>query len=277
MNGKAQLVIGLVGHLVVTKRHISYCQIVKISSVCGFKTSYLNLCIGIELLSNSSGYRIQFHTIQAAALHFRWKHSKEVTDTHRRLQNISRFKTHLPYGIVDRLNDGRTGIVSIQSRSSCRSIFIFRKQIFQGKILLCPISFIRVKGIRETAPADEIRQNLLFFRSSVPIFVFQLKQSFNGFHVPCKFLLWSTFTKMVIRDMEIYRRNRFSLYHSTSFDRLIPFILSKHSLKDFTVFSTENRIGKGVVTKLNFSLFNLLYTKSSIIQIDRIPNLIIPF
>lgn len=52
-------------------------------------------------------------------------------------------------------------------------------------------------------------------------------------------------------DVEVYRRNRFSLYHSTSFDRLIPFILSKHSLKNFTVFSTKNRIGKGVVTKLN--------------------------
>ena len=96
----------------------------------------------------------------------------------------------------------------VQGGSPCRSIFILGKQIFQSGVLLRPISLIRVKGICQTAPADIVRQNLLFFRSSVSVLTFQFEQGLNGFNVPCELLLWSTFTNVVIRDVEVYRRNR---------------------------------------------------------------------
>ena len=71
MNGESQLVIRLIGHFVVSERDIAYSQIIEVSAVCRFKTGYLDFCIGIELLSNSAGDGIQFHTIQATALHLR--------------------------------------------------------------------------------------------------------------------------------------------------------------------------------------------------------------
>ena len=141
-------------------------------------------------------------------MHFRREHTKEVADTHSRLQNISRFKAHLSDYIVDGANDRRTGVMCVQGGSSCRSIFIFGKQVFQCLILLRPISLVRVKGICQTAPTDIIRQDLLFFGSGVPVLAFQFEQSFNGCDVSCEFLLRPTFTDVVIRDVEVHRRNR---------------------------------------------------------------------
>ena len=208
MDRESQLVIRLIGHFVVSERDIAYSQIIEVSAVCRFKTGYLDFGIGIELLSNSSGDGIQFHTIQATALHLRGQHTKEVTDTHGRFQNISCFKAHLSDRIVDGANDRRAGVMCVQGGSSCRSIFIFGKQVFQCLILLRPISLVRVKGICQTAPTDIIRQNLLFFGSGVPVLAFQFEQSFNGCDVSCEFLLRSTFTDVVIRDVEVHRRNR---------------------------------------------------------------------
>ena len=208
VNGESQLVIRLIGHFIVAERDIAHSQIVEISAVCRFKASHFDFCIGIELLSNSAGDGIQFHTIQAAALHFRREHTKEVADTHSRLQNISRFKAYLSDRIIDGANDRRAGVMCIQGGSSCRSIFIFGKQVFQCLILLRPISLVRVKSICQTAPTDIIRQNLLFFGSGVPVLAFQFEQSFNGCDVSCEFLLRPTFTDVVIRDVEVHRRNR---------------------------------------------------------------------
>ena len=207
---ESQLVIRLIGHLVVTERYIAHSQIVEISAVCRFKTGYLDFCVGIELLSNSAGDGIQFHTIQATALHLRGQHTKEVTDTHGRFQNVAVLKSHLSDCIVDGANDRRTGVMCVQGGSPCRSIFILGKQVFQSGVLLRPISLVRVKGICQTAPADIVRQNLLFFRSGVSVLTFQFEQGLNGFNVPCELLLRPTFTDVVIRDVEVHRRNRWN-------------------------------------------------------------------
>ena len=204
---ETQLVVGLIRYLVVPKRNITHSQIVEVSAVCRFKTGDFDFCVGIELLSDSSGDGIKLHTIQTAALHLRGQHTKEVTDTHGGFQNVAGLKAHLPDRIVDGANDRRTGVVSVQRGRSCRSIFVLGQQILQRGVLLCPISLIRVKGICQTAPADIVRQNFLLFGSSVAVLVLQLEQGLDGFHVSCKFLFRSTFTDVVICDVEVHRRN----------------------------------------------------------------------
>ena len=66
---------------------------------------------------------------------------------HLDFQNVAVLKAHLSDCIVDGANDRRTGVMCVQGRSSCRSILILGKQIFQCPILLRPISLVRVKGI----------------------------------------------------------------------------------------------------------------------------------
>ena len=207
VDGESQLIIRLIGYLVVTERYIAHSQIVEVSAVCRFKTGDFDFCVGIELLRNPAGDGIQLHTVQAAALHLRGQHTEEVTDTHGRFQNVAGLKAHLSDCIIDGANDRRTGIVGVQRRSSCRSILVIGQQILQSGVLLRPISLIRVKGICQTAPADIVRQDLLFFGSSVSVLALQLEQGLDGFHISCKFLFRSTFTDVVIRDVEVHRRN----------------------------------------------------------------------
>ena len=120
MNREAQLVIGLICHLIVAKRHIAHRQVEEVTAICGFKTSHRNISFGIELLGNASGDGIQLHTVQLTVPHFRGQHTKEVTYAHGRLQDISGFKSHTTNGIVDSTNHRRTGEVGIEGgRSGC--------------------------------------------------------------------------------------------------------------------------------------------------------------
>jgi len=60
---KSQLVVRLIVDLVLTKGHITHCQIVEITPVGGFKSSYRNICLRIQLFRNAPGNAVQFHTV----------------------------------------------------------------------------------------------------------------------------------------------------------------------------------------------------------------------
>ena len=58
---------------------------------------------------------------------------------------------------------------------------------------------------------------------------------------------------------------------------MVSLVLREHTLEVFTILGTEDRIGKGRVTQLNLSVRDLLHTESSIVQIYRVTDLIVPF
>ena len=58
--------------------------------------------------------------------------------------------------------------------------------------------------------------------------------------------------------------------------RMVSFVLREHTLEILTILGTEDGIRKRRVTQLNFSVRNLLHTESSIIQIYRVTDLIVP-
>ena len=169
---KPEFIIGLIADTVVAKGHIAHGQIIKIAPVSGFKACYLDFCLRIQLLRNAPGDGIQFHTIQSASQHGIRQHTEEVAHTHRRFQNIAFLKSHTIQCFIDCADHGRAGIMRIQSRSSGRSIFFFRKSCFQFLIFSSPGSFLCVKGICQSAPANIIGQCLLFLRCRIPVLVF---------------------------------------------------------------------------------------------------------
>ena len=57
---------------------------------------------------------------------------------------------------------------------------------------------------------------------------------------------------------------------------MVSLVLREHFFKVLTVFCTEDRISKCRVTQLNFSVCDLLHTESSIVQIYRVTDLIVP-
>ena len=89
VDGKSQLVVRFVVDLILTERHIADCQIIEVPAVGGFKSSYRNVSLQIQLFGDTACDAVQLHTIQAAVLHGIRQHPKEVADTHTRFQDVA--------------------------------------------------------------------------------------------------------------------------------------------------------------------------------------------
>ena len=127
---EAQLVIGRIIYFVLAERHITYRKVEKVSAVCGFKTCNSYIGLGIKLLGDPSGDGIQFYTVKAAALHIFREHSKEIADTHGRLQNVTGLEAHISHSFIDGTDNRGAGIVSIQRGRAGGGIFLRGKRGF---------------------------------------------------------------------------------------------------------------------------------------------------
>ena len=130
MNTEIQLVVGFVVDLILTERHIADGKVKEVTTVCGLKAAYCDVRLGIELLCDAPGNRVQLHAVQMAVSHFLRQHTKEIAHTHRRLQNISGLKSHTFHRFIDGLNDRRAGVMGIEGRASGGGIFLRGQQFF---------------------------------------------------------------------------------------------------------------------------------------------------
>ena len=130
MNVEIQLVVGFVIDLILTKRHIADGKVKKVTPVSGLKAAYYDVRLGIELLCDMPGNRVQLHTVQTAVSHFLRQHTEEVAHTHRWLQNISGLKAHAPHRFIDCLDNRRAGVMGIEGRASGGSVFRPSQQFF---------------------------------------------------------------------------------------------------------------------------------------------------
>ena len=113
MNTEIQLVVGFVVDLILTERHIADGKVKEVTPIVGLKASYCDVRLGIELLCDAPGNRVQLHAVQTAVSHFLRQHTEEIAHTHRRLQNISGLKSHTAHRFIDGLNDRRAGVVGV--------------------------------------------------------------------------------------------------------------------------------------------------------------------
>ena len=63
MNTEIQLVVGFVVDLILTERHISDGKVKEVPPVSGLKAAYCDVRLGIELLCDAPGNRVQLHTV----------------------------------------------------------------------------------------------------------------------------------------------------------------------------------------------------------------------
>ena len=63
MNVEIQLVVGFVIDLILTKRHIADGKVKEVPPVSGLKAAYCDVRLGIELLCDAPGNRVQLHTV----------------------------------------------------------------------------------------------------------------------------------------------------------------------------------------------------------------------
>ena len=130
MNTEIQLVVGFVVDLILTERHIADGKVKEVTPIGGLKAAYCDVRLGIELLCDAPGNRVQLHAVQTAVSHFLRQHTKEIAHTHRRLQNISGLKSHTVHRFIDGLNDRRVGVMGVEGRASGGGIFLRGQQFF---------------------------------------------------------------------------------------------------------------------------------------------------
>ena len=147
VDAEIQLVIGFISNLILTERHIANGKVKEVPAVSGLKAAYCDVRLGIELLCDAPGNRVQLHAVQTAVSHFLRQHTEEIAHTHRWLQNISGLKSHTAHRFIDGLNDRRAGVMGVEGRASGGGIFLRGQQLFQLGILGNPCRFFRVKGI----------------------------------------------------------------------------------------------------------------------------------
>ena len=130
VNTEIQLVVGFVVDLILTERYIADGKVKEVTPVGGLKAAYCDVRLGIELLCDAPGNRVQLHAVQTAVSHFLRQHTKEIAHTHRRLQNISGLKSHTVHRFIDGLNDRRAGVMGVEGRASGGGIFLRGQQFF---------------------------------------------------------------------------------------------------------------------------------------------------
>ena len=131
VNGKTELVVSPVIHLVLAEGDVSYGQVEKVAAVRGFKACHGNVGLGVELLCDSARYAVQLHPIEAAGAHFLREHPEEVAHAHRRLQNVAGPESHVSHGLIDGADHGGAGVVGVEGAAAGGGVFRVRQQSFQ--------------------------------------------------------------------------------------------------------------------------------------------------
>ena len=305
------LVVPFVVQAVIAKRHIADGNIERVVCKLGILvTGDFNVSIRVQLAGNTSADAVQLHAGELTVLHALRQHTEEVADTHRRLQNSAVFKAELSRSVIDRADDRGRGIVRVQNRRACGLVFVLSEQTAQ----LLVAAVIGTERACHAAPADILREHLLFLGSRRTVCGFQTFQQADSRKVSVKFFSKRAGAEVVIGNMEsgriaaqriavFLKRGFFCLLHRgklcplavdhngyrlcairlSSFLRVrlehigcrIAFVLRHQPRKAFSAFRPENRIRLRRVAELYIEFANLGDFKRPAIQINGIACMVV--
>ena len=184
MDAEMEFVIRAVADREISEGDVADCTIEKaVGQIRFFKTCNLNFCFLIQLFGNPTGqivqfYAIQFCTVQIEAVGFVCKKS---TGSHAGFQNIAARNTHALQCTIHAVDNLRRGIEGGQSAAAGRLIFWLSEQALQFCVFLCPVGFLRVKGICQTTPTTIFCQYRLFLAvGRIAALCYPLFNSFQG-------------------------------------------------------------------------------------------------
>ena len=101
-------VVFLVKQLKISERHIADCYIEKAVGKLGvFIALYGNGIFLIKLSGNSARYTVDFHAIHFTATHTLRHKTHKITDSARRLQDVTLRKSHIGKRLIHCLNYNR--------------------------------------------------------------------------------------------------------------------------------------------------------------------------
>ena len=82
VNGKTELVVSPVIHLIAAKGYVAHSEVKEISAVRGFKSGDGDVCFRVELLGDPARDAVQLDAVEAGAAHFLRQHPEEIAHAH---------------------------------------------------------------------------------------------------------------------------------------------------------------------------------------------------
>ena len=109
---ESQFVIFRVVNLVLPKRHISNGKVKEIVwKIHFFVTCDMDICIGVQQLRDATTDVVKLYAVQSGCGQPLRQESKEVANTHCRLQDAAKLESHITDSLIDCLDDHGAGIM----------------------------------------------------------------------------------------------------------------------------------------------------------------------
>ena len=190
------VVLGVID-LKISKRNIAHHTIEEVVGQAGLlKTGDLDVGVLVELFRKTSRQGIQFHAVQVGVIDGKTLRSigKEGANAHAWFQNVALLHPEALQSAVHGANDFGRCVKGGEGTAAGVGVFCFGQEFLQLSIFLGPCAFLRVKNIRQTAPAGVFCQNGLFLRtgrrSAIGNTLFDFFQQADSGHIGCIFLPW---------------------------------------------------------------------------------------
>ena len=126
-----------------------------------------------------------------------------MTDTARRLQDITLTESHLLHSLIYGFYNRRRSVEGSQGAFSCGVVFFRCQNIFEHRILGMPSTCSFIKGFGDTAPTDISRQDFLLVRCGKAVFLLTSFQDRDSRIVAVETLFFVDFFNLVVGKVEV--------------------------------------------------------------------------
>ena len=197
-------VIPLVQHFVIAKGYIANRTVKEtVRELHCLKALDGDLVFLVQLPGNLAGNAVQLHAIHFQSFHTLRHQPHKVADPTGRFQHVTGTQPHLFQCGIHRLDHGGRGIKGIEGRASGITVFFRGQRRFYLGILLRPTGVVRVKCLRDAAPADKAGQHFLLLRRGEPALGLQRFQQMDGVHVGPELRFRAACAQIIIGDVEV--------------------------------------------------------------------------
>ena len=204
VDGEAQLVVGPVVHLVISEGHVAHGEVVEVPPVRGLEAGHGDMGPGVELLCDAAADAVQLHAVQFRPGHALRQTADEAAHAAGWLQDVAMLEAYVLQSLIDGADDGGAGVVGIEDGAPGRVVLLRGQGLLQLRVFFGPVLLVRVKGIRQSAPAHIAGQDLLFLRRGPAPLCLDGLQGADGVQVSPELLLGSALAQVVVRDAEIF-------------------------------------------------------------------------
>ena len=150
---------------VIAKRDIGNRKVIKFIGKFGlFKWLGAYVRLGIQRFGDACRQRINLNAGDGGAAEHGFGHeADEVADAAGGFEHAPAFEPELRGGAIHRADDGRRGVMGVESGGAGGAVFFLRKNFRKLELLFAPVGVVHVEHLGQRTPANIFYQCGFFF------------------------------------------------------------------------------------------------------------------